>query len=70
MADSPIKDVIKFQLQASTTKLSVDFLNIIEDLQNDGYVIPEDKYQRIRKRVLDSNGQTYRFLQSLIDQIP
>lgn len=58
-----------FQINRKTTDLAKTFFYIIEDLIDSGYVIPDDKYKQIRKRVLDSRGSVERELISLIKKL-
>lgn len=63
------KELVKSQIKQRSTFLSKSFLKILEDLIAEGYQIPPDKYDRLRKRILDNNGEVIRELQLLIDQI-
>ena len=67
--NSFVKDTIKQQIQRQTTSMARTFLVLIEDLIKEGYVIPQDKYDQIRKKVLDSNGYAFRELWSLVDKV-
>ncbi len=63
------KDFLRFHVNRKITNLSKSFLIVIEDLIADGYVFPPDKHQRIRKKVLDANGETIRDLESYLDKL-
>lgn len=54
------KDFINFQVRRKVTNLYKQFLFILEDLRGDGYNIPEEAYQKARKRVLDYGNDTVR----------
>jgi hypothetical protein len=44
-----------------------NYLFILEDLQKDGYNIPEEEYQRIRKRILDYGNDTIREIEENLE---
>lgn len=67
--NSFVKDSLKQQIQRQTTSMARSFLVLIEDLIESGYVIPPDKYDQIRKKVLDSNGYAFRELWGLLDKV-
>ena len=54
------KDFVNFQVRWKVTNLYKQFLFILEDLQGDGYNIPEEAYQKARKRVLDYGNDAVR----------
>lgn len=54
------KDFVNFQVRRKVTNLYKQFLFILEDLQGDGYNIPEEAYQKARKRVLDYGNDAVR----------
>ena len=68
MDQSKVKDFINFHIQRKITILFTSFLNQIEDLKADGLNIPEVRYQRLRKRVLDSGNDCMRDLESTLDK--
>lgn len=49
-----------FQVNRKVTNLYKQFLFILEDLQEQGYNIPDEQFQRIRKRVLDHGNDCIR----------
>jgi hypothetical protein len=54
------KDFVNFQVRRKVTNLYKQFLFILEDLKGDGYNIPEEAYQKARKRVLDYGNDAVR----------
>ena len=54
------KDFINFQVRRKVTNLYKQFLFILEDLRESGHNIPEESYQKTRKRVLDYGNDTIR----------
>ena len=64
MSEGDAKDKAKqfaiFQVNRKVTNLYKQFLFILEDLQEQGYNIPEQQFQRIRKRVLDHGNDCIR----------
>ena len=61
------KEFLRFQLRRKVTNLYKNFLFILEDIQNDGYNIPEEVFQRHRKRVLDYGNDTIRELEENLE---
>jgi hypothetical protein len=53
-------DLLSFQLERKFINLYKSFLEIIEDIQFDGYNIPEDRIQRYRKKILDNGNNAIR----------
>jgi|TARA_B100000287_G_scaffold402711_1_gene423886 hypothetical protein len=64
MSQEDAKDKAKqfaiFQVNRKVTNLYKQFLFILEDLQEQGYNIPDEQFQRIRKRVLDHGNDCIR----------
>ena len=58
--DIKMKEFVLFQNRRKVINLYKNFLILLEDLKEDGYNITEDKYQRLRKKVLDSGNDTIR----------
>jgi hypothetical protein len=54
------KEFVNFQIRRKITNLYKQFLFILEDLRGEGYNIPEDQYQKIRKRILDYGNDASR----------
>lgn len=61
------KEILKFQNKRLIMHLSKHFLEILEDLQVD-HGISDEKYQRIRKRILDRGNDTIREIDIYIDK--
>lgn len=54
------KEFVNFQIRRKITNLYKQFLFILEDLKSEGYNIPEEQYQKIRKRILDYGNDASR----------
>ena len=59
------KDFIKFHHRRKTINLCKSFLVLLEDFKDE--VLTDDKYQKIRKRVLDNGNDTIRELEEHLD---
>ena len=67
MADSKeLEKLLNFQIQRKIMNLCKQQLIILEDLQSQGYNIPEDLYQRYRKRTLDFANDGIRELEETL----
>jgi hypothetical protein len=70
--EGPEKDIINnffaFQAKRKITNLYKQFFFILEDLESDGIKIPEDRHQKIRKRILDLGNDTIRELEDYFDK--
>ncbi len=64
-----MKEFILFQNRRKVINLYKNFLILLEDLKEDGYNISEDKYQRLRKKVLDSGNDTIRQFEEELNNI-
>jgi hypothetical protein len=62
------RDFIAFQVRRKVTNLYKNFLFILEDMQDSGHDIPEEVFQRARKRVLDYGNDTIREIEENLDQ--
>ena len=62
------QDFIAFQVRRKVTNLYKNFLFILEDMQDSGHDIPEEVFQRARKRVLDYGNDTIREIEENLDQ--
>jgi vacuolar-type H+-ATPase subunit I/STV1 len=62
------KGILEFQIERKVINMGKNFLNSIEDLMADGWIIPEDRYKRIRKKVWDEAGTAFREIQSNIEK--
>ncbi len=65
--DNKSREFIKFQIQRKVVNLYKNFLFILEDLKEQGYDIPEEEFQRIRKRILDYGNDTIREVEENLD---
>ena len=63
------KDFVTFQVTRKVTNLYKQFLFLLEDLQDQGYDIPDEVYQRMRKRILDHGNDTIRELEENLDKL-
>ena len=63
------KDFVTFQVTRKVTNLYKQFLFLLEDLQEQGYDIPDEVYQRMRKRVLDHGNDTIREIEENLDKL-
>ena len=70
--EGPEKDIINnffaFQAKRKITNLYKQFFFILEGLESDGIKIPEDRHQKIRKRILDLGNDTIRELEDYFDK--
>ncbi len=70
VGNTEAKDFLLFNVNRGFTNLAKNFLVILEDLvQIDEYVIQQDKFQRLRKKVLDSSMDSKRNLEYLIEKM-
>ena len=63
------KDFVTFQVSRKATNLYKQFLFLLEDLNEQGYDIPDEVYQRMRKRVLDHGNDTIREIEENLDKL-
>ena len=61
------KEFLRFQMRRKVTNLYKNFLFILEDIQGEGYDIPEEVFQRHRKRILDYGNDTIRELEENLE---
>lgn len=64
---SPAKDFVFFQNRRKIINLCKYFLLSLEDLRDD-YDIPEEIYERNRKRILDFGNDTIRELEENLEK--
>lgn len=64
-----LKEYILFQNKRKITNLYKNFLIILEDLREDGYNISDERYQRLRKRVLDCGNDSIRQFEEELNNI-
>jgi len=62
------QDYLNFQVQRKVTSLFKNFFFLLEDLKKENSCISKDKYDQIRKRVLDYSNDAIRDIQSDIKQ--
>ena len=67
MDNGKTKDFLIFQLRRKVVNLYKNYLFILEDMKKDGYDIPEEEYQRIRKRILDYGNDTIREMEENLE---
>lgn len=67
--DIKLKEYIIFHNKRKVINLYKNFLIILEDLREDGYNISDEKYQRLRKRVLDSGNDAIRQFEEELNNI-
>lgn len=67
--DIKMKEFVLFQNRRKVINLYKNFLILLEDLKEDGYNISEEKYQRLRKRVLDSGNDAIRQFEEELNNI-
>jgi len=63
-----IKELALFQIRRKITNIYKNFFFIIEDLQDSGYNISDEHYQKIRKRVLDAGNDAIREIEEQFSQ--
>ena len=62
------RDYLSFQIRRKVTNLFKNFFIILEDLSKDNPSISQEKYNQLRKRVLDYGNDTIRELEEDIKQ--
>ena len=63
-----IRELLLFQIRRKITSIYKNFFFIIEDLQDSGYNIPDEQYQKIRKRILDSSNDAIREIEDQLSK--
>ena len=63
------KDFVTFQVSRKVTNLYKQFLFLLEDLQDQGYDIPDEVFQRMRKRVLDHGNDAIREIEENLEKL-
>jgi hypothetical protein len=61
------KEFVRFQINRKVTNLYKQFLFMLEDLDGDGYDIPDEVFQKLRKRVLDYGNDAIREIEENLD---
>ena len=69
MENDPIKDMTLFQIKRKITSIYKNFFFILEDLGDSGYNINDEKYQKIRKRVLDNANDAIREIEESFSKL-
>jgi hypothetical protein len=67
--DIKLKDYVLFKNRRQVVNLYKNFLILLEDLKEDGYNISDEKYQRLRKKVLDSGNDSIRQFEEELNNI-
>jgi hypothetical protein len=62
------RDYLSFQIRRKVTNLFKNFFIILEDLSKDNPSISQEKYNQLRKRVLDYGNDTIRELEEDLKQ--
>jgi len=62
------QDYLNFQVQRKITTLFKNFFFLLEDLKRENPSISKEKYDQIRKRVLDYSNDAIRDIQCDINQ--
>jgi len=63
------KEFVTFQVTRKVTNLYKQFLFLLEDLQDQGYDIPDEVFQRMRKRVLDHGNDAIREIEENLEKL-
>lgn len=69
MENDPIKDITLFQIKRKITNIYKNFFFILEDLNDSGYNIDNETYQKIRKRVLDNANDAIREIEESFSKL-
>ena len=69
MDNDPIKDITLFQIKRKITNIYKIVFFILEDLGDSGYNINDEKYQKIRKRVLDNANDAIREIEESFSKL-
>lgn len=69
MDDLKLKEFILFLNRSKVNALYKSFLIIIEDLRDDDRCISEEKFQKIRKRILDSGNDCIREFEQQMENL-
>jgi hypothetical protein len=62
------QDYLNFQVQRKITNLFKNFFFLLEDLKRENPSISKEKYDQVRKRVLDYSNDAIRDIQNDIKQ--
>jgi len=69
MENDPIKDITLFQIKRKITNIYKNFFFILEDLNDSGYNINDETYQKIRKRILDNANDAIREIEESFSKL-
>jgi hypothetical protein len=67
--DIKLKEYVLFKNRRQVVNLYKNFLILLEDLKEDGYNINDEKYQRLRKKILDSGNDSIRNFEEDLNNI-
>jgi len=67
--DIKLKEYVLFKNRRQVVNLYKNFLILLEDLKEDGYNINDEKYQRLRKKILDSGNDSIRSFEEDLNNI-
>ena len=67
--DIKLKEFVLFKNRRQVVNLYKNFLILLEDLKEDGYNINDEKYQRLRKKILDSGNDSIRNFEEDLNNI-
>ena len=67
--ENPITELIQFQINRNVRTLFKRYLILLEDLRDEGVRIPDDKFQKARKRILDAGNDCLRELESILEKV-
>jgi hypothetical protein len=62
------KDYLSFQIRRKITSLFKNYFIILEDLAKENPSISQEKYNKIRKRILDYSNDTIREIEQDLEQ--
>ena len=63
------KDYFSFQLERKMFSLSKSFLSLLEELMNDEYNISEERFNKMRKKVLDDTNDNIREIKKYLEKL-
>jgi len=69
MENDPIKDITLFQIKRKIINIYKNFFFILEDLNDSGYNINDETYQKIRKRILDNANDAIREIEESFSKL-
>jgi hypothetical protein len=69
MENDALKDITLFQIKRKITNIYKNFFFILEDLGDSGYNMEDEKYQKIRKRVLDNANDAIREIEESFSKL-